>query len=192
MNKRRGLLLTVALLAVLAAIGTGGTLAWLSANEQAANDFTVGLVNIGIVEGGTTLEGGSNSFTAFTSSGQTQAKAVQIKNLNTPAGRAVPAYIRAKVIPIWRGADGNGNGVPVSITLAGTDTAKWTYRAADGYYYYTEPVDPNALTTHLMTGVTLNSAVPAGATLEVQVLADAVQAEGGAALDAWGVDPSTL
>ncbi len=34
--------------------------------------------------------------------------------------------------------------------------------------------------------MTLHSPVPAGAYLEVQVLADAVQAEGDAAAEAWG------
>ncbi len=190
MNKKRRVLLLAGLLAVLAITGIGGSLAWLSNAEQANNTFTVGLVNIGIVENGglTPIEGGSKDFVPITSTGQTVTKDVQIKNLDTPAGRAVPACIRARVVPTWRYADDSSAAVPVTLVLADTST-NWILKD-DGYYYYKLPVAPGNLTESLMKNVTVNSAVPTGAHLEIQVIADAVQAEGGAALDAWGFNPT--
>ncbi len=190
MLKRRKLLLAAIVLTAAAIIGMGGTLAWLSATEQATNDFSVGRVNIGIDEGagGIVQYGSGPSFMAFVSNGDNRAKAVKIINLNID-GRSVPAYIRARVVASWRDASGNGIGAPANITLGGTNS---NWELEEGCYYYKLPVAPCDSTEYLMQSVTLNSDVPAGAHLEVQVLADAVQAEGGAALDAWGVDIATL
>ncbi len=189
MLKRRGLLLIAVVLMAVAITGVAGSLAWFSATEQANNDFSVGRVNIGIDEGTGVIEYGTGpSYMAFVSNGDNQEKAVKIKNLNTD-GRAVPAYIRARVVATWRDATGNGIGAPANITLSGTNS---NWELEEGCYYYKLPVAPGDSTEYLMQSVTLNSDVPAGAHLEVQVLADAVQAEGGAALDAWGVDIATL
>lgn len=192
MVKRRGILLASAVLTAAVIIGAGGTYAWFSSTKQADNDFTVGQVNIGVVENDDTehpYEGGSNGdFTAFSSEGDERVKAVQIVNLDKE-DRAVPAYVRARIVPIWRDANGNGIAVPARITLLDGDE---NWEQLGDCYYYTLPVDPGDMTGYLMEKVRLDSDVPAGATLEIEVLADAVQAEGGAASEAWGSAAAAL
>lgn len=181
-NLKKTILLSC-VLAVAALVGVGGSLAWLSRDRQASNNFTVGLVNIGIVEGGQPIEGGTNDYPGITA-GATVDKPVQIRNIDTD-GRAIPVYIRARVVPVWRYEDGGSAAAAIDLALNGK-TAGWSELQSDGYYYHKGAVAPDTATSLLMQSVTLHSPVPAGAYLEVQVLADAVQAEGDAAAEAWG------
>ncbi|MBE6995890.1 MAG: hypothetical protein E7429_04070 [Ruminococcaceae bacterium] len=119
---------------------------------------------------------------------------------NTSDTRA--AYIRAKVIANWVKEE---NGVPVAIygsapkagedysfTLFGPESAWEEY---EGTFYYCQPVQANASTAVLLSGLTVHTEAPEeGYTLAVEVLAQAIQADGTDSKDnkpiarAWGVD----
>lgn len=104
---------------------------------------------------------------------------VTIKNTGN-----VDAYIRAKVIISW--TDANGNIVPAPFDDPDfTTDANWS--KVDNIYYYSLRVAPNDSTTNL-----INSIAPGDETdgyrLKVDIIADAIQADGmGAtsAQDAW-------
>lgn len=103
----------------------------------------------------------------------------------------IDAYIRAAVVVNWGNDAGDINGIaPVAGTnytiTAGTD---WT-QGTDGYYYYTEKVPPtgNDETTTPVVTVSNVTGVPDGFALVVEVLAEAIQADGmgaASAQDAW-------
>lgn len=63
----------------------------------------------------------------------------------------------------------------------------WFYK--NGMFYYKSVLPPGESTTQLLAGVTLTdwSTSIKYAKLQIKVLADALQAEGGAAQDAWGI-----
>lgn len=94
-----------------------------------------------------------------------------------------PVYIRAQVVTVVREGDLNVS-ADHNYTISGfTPATGWT-KGTDGYYYYTSPVDPGGETTDLfggtalkiMNGKTQVTELPDGITVEVQVIADAVQA----------------
>ncbi|MDD2955437.1 MAG: TasA family protein [Oscillospiraceae bacterium] len=176
MKKKRFLL--IALACVLTALLAGGTLAWMAASKQADNSFTIGLTDAKVDE--TFRPGKLIPGTDFT-------KRVRVQNANT-LGKAVDAYIRVALIPTWR--DEDGNGLPYSalegeyaVTLNLSASEKW--QRSGEYYYFIEAVAPDAYTDYLLESVNA-AAAPAGAHLEIQILADSIQVEGGAAQAAWG------
>lgn len=176
MNQKRLLLICSAL--VLAALLAGGTLAWMAASEQVDNELTIGLVDAKVDE----------KFTpGVLTAGQEYPKQVRVQNADT-LGKAVDAYIRVMLVPTWRDADGNG--LPFSalsgeyaVTLNLSSGTQW--EKVGDYYYFTAPVAPDAYTDYLLESVRADK-IPEGAHLEIQVLADSIQAEGGAAQAAWG------
>lgn len=106
---------------------------------------------------------------------------VTIKNMGN-----VDAYIRAKVIISWTDADGNIVPAPFGDPVF-TTGANWSLNEVDGIYYYSERVARCNSTTNL-----INSIAPGDETngyrLKVDIIADAIQADGmGAtsAQDAW-------
>ena len=106
---------------------------------------------------------------------------VTIKNTGN-----VDAYIRAKVIISWTDADGNIVPAPFDDPVF-TTGANWSLNEVDGIYYYSERVARCNSTTNL-----INSIAPGDETngyrLKVDIIADAIQADGmGAtsAQDAW-------
>ncbi|MEF9942413.1 MAG: hypothetical protein RR920_02520 [Lachnospiraceae bacterium] len=126
------------------------------------------------------------------------SKEVWIQNLNHPSNRTDDVYIRARLVPIWRTSKaGNvapiGTGIDTSnvrfvICPDDTHTPGHWKLAQDGYYYFTEKVSPAHQTDQLISGVYLSDGVIPSkeARLEVQVLADAVQATSEAVTEAWG------
>lgn len=90
----------------------------------------------------------------------------------------VDAYIRVAVVINWENADGDINGIaPVKgdYTLELNDDWK---KGEDGYYYYTGKVAPNTTIPSVVKAITEKTAAPAGFNLVVEVLAEAIQAEG--------------
>ena len=195
LKARIALLFACALL--LSAFTATGSASYLSETSNTVpNVFAPGTVNIGVVE---SKNGDVTSGIDIPMNEKTAEKNVWIKNLFTPGVSSAPAFIRVRLVTIWRDSSGDGTGVPadVTYTMARDDPGtggKWVARTQDGEttYYFTAPVDPGALTDQLIKGVTVNGDLPAGQTLEIQVLADAVQSDGGAAQDAWGIDPGSL
>ena len=166
--------LVAALLVVCA--GVGGTLAYLVSDPATVtNTFTPAHVSCAIDE---TLEDDVKS---------------DVKVQNTGD---VDAYIRAMVIVNW--ADANGNvlakkpdeGVDYSITWK-TET---NWKEIDGAYYYKGEVASGENTAVLFTGCKQLRDAPEDPdtyTLQVTILADAIQADGTigndtAVYNAWG------
>lgn len=106
----------------------------------------------------------------------------------------ISAFVRAYVVINWMDANGNVRGLAptnddVDVLVNTTD---WRIME-DGYFYYTRPVASMQNTDDLITAITLLTTPPEGYSLSVEVVAEAIQAEGvdsgsglQAALDAWG------
>lgn len=175
-KKRFAALLSIALL-LTAAVGV--TVAYLvDSTEPLVNSFTPASVGVTVTDD-VTNNVKSN---------------VMITNTGTTS-----AYIRARIVGSWVDSSGLVVRKWASAndgTFDGLPGSGWVYRKADGYYYYTTPVAPGGTTAPLFTSYTVNARVD-GAHLEMDILMQAIQSEGGntdgsAAKAAWGVDPSTL
>ena len=114
----------------------------------------------------------------------------------------VDAYIRAAIVGYWCNNDGE-----IVAAWDPTDTDQGEFGGLAGtnwvkngdYYYYTQPVAPGAQTpSALFESYTVKQAPVEGAHLVMNIMAQAIQAEGTdddgtkAVVAAWGVDPSTL
>lgn len=158
-SKRRGAAGLLAL-ALAGAIAVGGTVAWLSAATGAVtNTFEPGKVTTEIVEN---VDSNVKEDVKVTNTGN------------------IPAYIRAKVVVNW--VDDQGV-VSASAPIFGEDyTAEfnlnqgWT-QGADGFYYYTSQVAPDASTGVLLISCKpVDGKAPAGCRLSVEILDEAIQA----------------
>ncbi len=171
---KRAILLGLAAALVVAA-SIGGTLAWLTSSPSGlTNTFVPGNVPNEIVE---TFEDNTKSD-------------VKIQNVGN-----VPAYIRVALVPSWRNndADHTGTGLATDGTydidcIVGTAADKWTYNASDGYYYYNSAVQPDELTTVLVSSCSPKStgltAAYVGKVFELDVISQSIQADGMNATDA--------
>lgn len=171
---RRGLVLAAAL-ALTLIFSAGGTLAWLAAStEETVNTFSPAQMEIQVKE-------------EF--DGETKEHVKVVNNSETAV------YIRVALVPTWVNADGQP--VAQSASLGDLDfvnlpASNWVKNG--DYYYYTQPVSAGAITPELFTSaVVKDGAAPAGCTMELQVLAQAIQATPkDAVIAAWGLDPTTL
>lgn len=94
----------------------------------------------------------------------------------------VDAYIRAAIAVNWMDEQGNVRGIAPSssdykLTVNAVD---WWQDTGTGYYYYKDSVIPDGVTSDLVTsfGVAANVTVPTGYVLSVEVVAEAIQADG--------------
>lgn len=167
-NRLRILVLVLSIILVLC-LAAGGTLAYLSTQtDPVDNQFENAYVTCRINRDGDSFD--------VTNTGN------------------ISAFIRATLVVNWMDEDGNVLGSPptaadVTLTVNETDWAVLN----DGFLYYTRPVAPGQDTGDLITVITLNVIPPAGYHLSVEVVAEAIQAQGvdgssglQAALDAWG------
>ena len=164
----------IACLVLVLGIGVGGTVAYLYTNTQTVNNqFTPGRVTCEVVE---TFDNNIKSDVKVKNTGNTEA------------------YIRATVIVNWVDADGNVCALTHDApTITYTTDTKWT-KNADGFWYYSDPVAPDAVTTKLIDSA--ESVYQAdGCKLQIKVIASAIQAEGtGATANgpaAWGALPAS-
>lgn len=110
----------------------------------------------------------------------------------------IDAYIRVAIVVNWMDAAGNVRGIaPASsdydLLVYDTD---WLKDPNTGYYYHIKPVVAGGTTKLLIEGITQNVAAPSGYKLSVEVVAEAIQADGTtdgnnpvpAVTDAWGVN----
>lgn len=105
----------------------------------------------------------------------------------------VDAYIRAAIVVNWENTNGDIRGIA---PVAGTDyklTLGTGWEQEGLYYYYNGSVEADAFTGAVCTVEPLTAA-PDGYTLAVEVLAEAIQAEGDtdvgnidAVVDAWQI-----
>lgn len=157
----------VCALAAVILFAVGGTLAYIfTLTGRIDNKFPASVVTTDVVE---TLDGNAK-------------KNVSVKNTGDTT-----AYIRAKVIFQWEDEQGNVFGAEPE---AGTDyTITWTsfeasddsqwILAADGFYYYTSPVEAGYQTDNLIEQIQTSATKQIGNTtyyLSVDILCSGIQA----------------
>lgn len=160
----------VSSMVILVSLVVGGTIAYLVDNTSGiTNTFEMGEVEVEITE---EFDGNVKNN-------------VQIKNTGD-----VSAKIRAMVVVTWQSDEDNSiyPNAPVlgdSVTDENGDyyaiynTTDWTYDAATGWYTYKNVVAAGGTTNYLLTSCQPTNP-PAGYHLVVDVIAEAIQAEGGA------------
>ena len=172
---RRGLVLAAAL-ALTLIFSAGGTLAWLAAStEETVNTFSPAQMEIQVKE---EFDGKIK-------------KNVRVENKSETA-----VYIRVALVPTWV----NAAGKPVAESVSLDDLTFTTQPPQSGwkkngsYYYYTLPVPAGSETPVLFSSAVVKAgAAPAGCIMDLQVLAQAVQATPKDAVKAaWGLDPTAL
>lgn len=154
----------VALVAILVLLccAVAGTVAYLvTSTGPVTNTFTPASVTTAVEE----------KFDGTTKSD------VRIKNTGN-----IAAYIRAAVIVNWADENGNvyGGATPVAgedytLTLKTGENENW-FQGSDGYYYYTNPVAPEAFTTAMFEPITQQQdCADTNYKLQVTILADGIQ-----------------
>lgn len=161
MNSKKKFVLALVSLVLLLGISAGGTLAYLTATpDPIINEFQPNEVTTTVVED---FKDGVKSN-------------VKIQNTGTTA-----AYIRAAVVITWQDKDGNVYG---KVPAEGTDytisykLADGWGKAADGFYYWKEPVAADKLTGVLITECKLKEGVTApaeGYYLTVEIIGSGIQ-----------------
>ena len=166
MNKKT-LVLLIAIAALMTA-SIGGTVAWLATSSgPITNTFTPAHVSVSVTD---EIDGNTK-------------KNVQITNTSD-----IPVYMRVAVVANWY--DDAGNIVAPWTNNLGT-LSGWTLKD-DGYYYYNSKLavgdrTPNLLETAIEQLSPLPEGVPVGSSLQIVVLHQSIQADGGAkdAINAW-------
>lgn len=166
-------------LVLLVGVAVGGTLAYLVTNtDPIENQFTPSKVTTTVEE---ELSGDVKSEVKIKNTGDTEA------------------WIRAAVVITWQDANGNvyGGTQPVADTdytiewnvdEQKTDHEKW-FKGSDGFYYWTKPVAPNALTGELIKECkpTSPSTAPEGYALTVEIIGSGIQSKPASVFnDNWG------
>lgn len=165
---RRGLVLAAAL-ALTLIFSAGGTLAWLAAGtEDTVNTFSPAQMEITVDE---------------TFNGVTKEHVKVVNNSETAV------YIRVSLVPTWVNAAGEPMAQSASLddlTFTNLPASGWVKHGND--YYYTLPVPAGSETPVLFTSAVVKAgAAPAGCTMELRVLAQAIQATPKDAVKAaWG------
>lgn len=160
-HRTRRLTLALTALLLVALLGVGTTLAFLSTGTQEAeNVFTPGKVSCDVKE---TFDGKVKTDVAVTNTGNTDA------------------YIRVAVVTTWVKSNGGSREVLAKKPVAGTDYSislnetDWT-QGADGYWYCKKPVAAGASTAVLIQRCEQTAVGPDGCVLSVEIIASAVQA----------------
>ena len=164
MKYKKSHILLVSLLVIMT-IGVGATLAFvMDATDALVNIFNPTHVSCAVVE---TLENNVKTN-------------VSVKNTSD-----IPAYIRATYVVSWQNADGNVYGkAPVEGVDYSMDLAEG-WAKDKGYYYWPDSVAPDANTGVLILKCKPLKAAPAeGYYLSVEIIAEAIQADGMNAADA--------
>jgi len=162
-TKTKALLVSVLVIACLAG---GATLAFLtSSTNQVTNEMTPGVVTTEVDE-------------TFVNNVKSK---VSIKNTGN-----IRAFIRAEVVVTWKDEYGNvygqkpvaGTDYTISYNISDSPSgAHWFEK--DGFYYWSNSVEPNATTGVLINSVSpVAGRTPAGYYLNVEILGSGIQADG--------------
>lgn len=171
----------VATILLIAAIGTGSTLAWLMDSSERVNSFVVPEVTPTIVE---TFEDGDSV-----------KSNVYVKNTVATGETGIDVYIRVALVPTWETADGHvapisaDLDVDLNVVLNLDLIDGWVLY--DGYYYHKDTVAPQQATSILIQSATVkteSAGATAGYKMNLQVLAEAIQATKPAVKEAWSAD----
>ena len=194
MIKKNKIRFSILAIAAIVLLSVGGTFAYVEFKTGSViNLFKHGVVNI------TTDE----DFEEDEISYEPVAKKVRIKNdsLNGELN-VVPVYIRVSLVSTWKNDDGtvaavnaddllefkfNLNDASTTDFVRNADViGKWVL-GNDGFYYFTGVVEADKYTDYLLESVSLkeNAVAPENGHLEVNVLADAVQADVSKVNQAW-------
>lgn len=181
MPKRFAALIAAAL--VVAFVGVGGVIAWLTTSNQVENQFEIGTVEPGV------NEDGPDEDDPFEPGVDTVKQNVSVTNKGN-----VPIYVRAQVNIYWQNAAGNQlweqPEEETDYTLEGDLPANdsWT-KGSDGFYYWTSPLDAGATTENLIDSlkwITANSYDDRQLVCDIAV--QGIQADPADAVkEAWGV-----
>lgn len=154
---------------MLLALAIGGTVAWLTDTSPAVvNTFTPSQVSCKVEEE-------FNEGTGVKSN-------VKVQNTSD-----ISAFIRVKLVT-YR-TNGKGEHIGGTAELNFTPAANSGWVAYNGYYYYTQPVDPQQNTGKLIDSITLSSYNDAdGGRQAIDVMAEAIQSMPATAVqEAWHV-----
>ena len=162
LNKRAVALLVS--LAVLLTVAVGVTIAFLAdRTPEVENTFTPSRVACAVNE-------------------VTENQVYTVKNTGDTT-----AYIRAAVVVNWVNDAGQvyAQAPSFTVTPENTENTNWVL-GSDGYYYYKLPVEVGAVIEEKLTVALLpeSATAPAGHTLQVEVVASAIQATS-AAVSQW-------
>ena len=172
-NMKKMLILLAATMLLLT-FAVGGTIAYLVTSDgPVVNTFEPAKVTIAVKE---SFEDNIKKDVYITNTGSAKA------------------YIRAAIVVTWQDANGNiYPAFPVENTDYRIDYGTgWT--PSGGYYYYNGEVEPGDPTTNLIDSIApVAGKAPNGYALHVEILAQAIQAEGGAVASAtnWTITKPT-
>lgn len=136
MKKSKKLIIIFTILAVL---GIGGTIAYLSSYDIALNEVVIAFHESGITE-----EFPKVTPTPIEENPQYK-KTVAVKNNPT----TVPVYVRARF-------EYSNEALGDAVVIEGLNTTDWV-KSSDGYYYYKTAVAPGESTKALFTGFHIDS-----------------------------------
>lgn len=164
---------------------TGGVMAWFTDSETVTNNFEAGTVAIKVIENANWSN--PNYVLTNWNPGDTTAKPVSVKSEGSKL-----TYVRVKLTPEWTNPTTN---LPeTNLTLNMSTSTKWVL--LNGWYYYKELLETNEVTDLLLESVTLVGNLTGneyqGASLKIDVLAEAVQASNGANVSQWALSAADL
>ena len=203
-GKLKWFILSGVLLSGVLAVGV--TYALLHAQtSEVTNKFQSAKVNIGVIENGKTTPLEDADTNQIKVSGTSYPKTVAIQNIDSEEYPTTDTFVRVRMVAILRDGQGNncGSAEVAYNTSTGVDD-KWVAQSQDNeiYYYYTEALQAGEKTPDLLKSVTVQSDIPQGDHVEIQGLAEGVQARPTAqtigdktktpAYELWGVYPSEL
>lgn len=193
MPKRFVALIVAAL--VVAFVGVGGAIAWLTTSNQVENQFTIGTVVPGVNE----------DFT----NGDTVKQNVSVANNGN-----VPIYVRAQISIYWVDANGSQmweepeqepKEIPTGViagdyrlTIGSSGSGANWVQGQDGFYYWTAPLEVGNATADLIEKLERINAFlhKDGRQLVCDIAVQGIQADPADAVkEAWGVtiaDDGTL
>lgn len=196
MKKKIAIKISLAIV-LISLLLSGVTFSYLTdGTDEKTNSFFPGVLTAPIVENGNIA---ADNTVILTPDGTDVIKQVQIQNAQNP--HEVNCYIRVLLIVAFRTNDGTlasnvtlnplgnnisvtaPNGESVTLQLVNGWEHDWIYEG--GYFYYKDIVHPGQSTTALLNKVLVTDD-ELWDSLCIEVLSDAIQAEGGAANNAWG------
>ncbi|MCI8409572.1 MAG: hypothetical protein HFJ09_09950 [Lachnospiraceae bacterium] len=106
-----------------------------------------------------------------------KSKEAYIANPGTAIAKK-PVLVRARVIAVVHDQDGIALGVTQDFTLQ-QDSAIWTGKDSDGYYYYKKALEPGAEQVPIFTDVTFTniSNIPEKGYVALHVIADTIEVD---------------
>lgn len=195
-SRTRRRTVVVALLAALALVGASFTVANVVDTKTAENVLTFGSVKMQVVQ--TETVGGQESPVPTKGYDVKASSGVASRNVTFENVGSNPLYVRAK--PVMTGLDAQDQVVPAEDVAEVTafqmdDSSKWTQKDPDdGWWYYTDVVQPGDSTSPLMTGIEFSGDYVGVVgqygryefTVEAQAVQSENQAESATALTAEG------